>query len=316
VRVAILVTGGAGFIGSSLIEALLAKGREVVSLDNKLETPNLQAVLPRIDHVRGDIRKRRTAARIAQDHRLDGIVHLAAVSRPVWAEHTPHICLEINVEGTANLLEEIGNSGQKPWVIFASSCDVYGTRVRFPLAAGEPIKPDTVFGRSKLAGEEIIAHRAAVQNLRAFILRLPSVYGNEKDILDRAVPAFVLAALRGQPLDLHGGGQVTEFLHIQDVITAVFRTIERLEWDQRRPFVETVDLLSGRTSALGAIIEIISQTLGRPLDVRSLPARPGNIPHFIGDARRAREILDFRPEILPEQGIPAMIELYRRVFGL
>ena len=313
---AILVTGGAGFIGSSLIEALVERGREVVSLDNKVETPNLIGLLDRIDHVRGDIRKRRTVARIAQDHKLEGVVHLAAVSRPVWAEVKPHICLEVNVEGTAALLEEIGASGQAPWVIYASTVDVYGHHVRFPMAEGEPIRPDTVYGRSKLAGEEIVAHRAVFRNWRAFTLRLPGVYGNEKDILDRAIPSFVLAALRGQPLELHGGGQITEFLHIRDVLKAIFRTIDLLEWDRRRPYVETVDLLSGRVTALGAIIDTIGRHLGRPLDVRDLPARPGNIPQFMGDPTRAREILGFEASVLPEQGVPEMIELYRRVFGL
>ena len=179
----ILITGSEGLIGSALRASLEARGTQVVGLD-LLGTAREE----------GDVRSlRRVRDAIAG---CLGVVHLAAVSRVVWGERAPGDCWNTNVGGVRNVLEAAHERTPRPWLLFASSREVYGQPRRLPAREDVPLHPVNVYGRSKVEGERLVVG-ANARGLRAATVRLSNVYGSTRDHADRVIPAFVRAAISG-----------------------------------------------------------------------------------------------------------------------
>ncbi len=295
----ILVTGGAGVVGTALVSGLERKGWRVRVLDIAATAPA---------HVRGDIRDHAAVRVAARD--VAGIVHLAAVSRVGWGEDDPGRCRDINVNGTAVVAEVAGEASQ--WMLFVSSREVYGNPHRLPVVEDDPISPVNTYGRSKADGELAVAE-ARKHGLVAATVRLPSVYGSVRDIPDRVIPAFVRGAIAGNRLMITGANQLCDFLHVTDAVDGVVKAIDRLNGGDRE--FPTVHLASGRGTSLGELARLVKALAGSASEIDERPARSFDVKGFVGDASRARRLLGWQASVGLDDGLKQLIAAMRTTVG-
>ena len=317
----ILITGGAGFIGSSVAKEMLAIGHDVVVLDHKKTPASIDSINEDITDIEGDVRNPKLVKEMFTTHSPDGVIHLAAVSRVVWGEQNPGLCKETNVQGLSNVFEAIRVAGIKPWLIFGSSREVYGEPASLPVKENFPKQPMNVYGRTKLEGEQMVHSFSKEHRLASHILRFSNVYGNEHDILDRVIPRFVLAGLRGECLEIHGGGQLVDFTHISDTVAGIRSSARYLDsfvnnGGAGKLYCEDLHLLPGRGCTLQQVVETIMDYLDTRLDVNLTEPRNYDVKRFVGCPSKAKDILDFQAKISIEEGIEQTIDCYREAFGL
>ncbi len=278
------VTGSAGLIGSALVRALEADGHAVVGLD--LRTG-------------GDVRDDVTA--LAD---CDGIVHLAAVSRVVWAERDPESAWATNVGGTANVCELAADRGM--WVLFASSREVYGQPASLPVREDAPLAPLNVYARTKVEGERLVRDLP-----RGAVVRFSNVYGATDDHADRVIPAFVRAALAGGTLVVEGRAHTFDFVWIDDAVRGILALVRRMS-DGEVP--APVHLVTGvGTTLLDLAERVVAITdAGRIADG---PPRTFDVSRFQGDPSRAASLLGWRAEVGLEEGLRRLIRAHRDQSG-
>ncbi len=314
----VLVTGGAGFIGSSLTEELVKRGNKVIAIDIGKDPANLSRVLGKVNYINGDVRDRQLMKMVMSEHEFDGVVHLAAVSRVIWGEQDPDRCVDVNVKGTATVLEVASEMKCPPWIVFGSSREVYGEPSILPVREDHPKNAMNVYGRAKVEGEQLV--RKYVRNCQSngMNLRFSNTYGNERDILDRVIPNFILSALRGQPLNIHGGGQVFDFTHIDDVVGGILNATDYLRQKRERAecISEDVHLSTGKGTSLEELVRIISDSLGNMPEVVYSGGRKYDVENFVGDPTKAREVIGFSAKLLPHHGVPRTIKRFKEAFGL
>lgn len=291
----ILMTGSSGLVGSALAPVLETKGAEIKRLD--LRASGLHF---------GDIRDRACVRRAVEG--CDGIVHLAAVSRVIWGEEDPERCRATNVMGLHHILEAAASSPARPWLIFASSREVYGQPEHLPADENCPLRPVNVYGRTKVEGERLVA-AAQRDGMRACVVRLSNVYGSTADHEDRVVPAFARAALSGQRLRVDGVGHIFDFTHIEDVARGFSMLAELLASGERPP--PPLQLVSGVPTALGELAAMVIRMAGRDATVVEAPPRDFDVVRFVGDPARAKALLGWRAEIGLEEGLSRLIEAFR-----
>ena len=295
----ILITGSEGLVGSALRVALEARGIDVVGLD--LRGPRGED---------GDVRDaRRVRAAVAGCH---GIVHLAAVSRVVWGEHDPEGCWDTNVGGLHTVVEAAGGqSAWRPWLVFASSREVYGQPDRLPVTEDAPLRPVNVYGRSKVEGERLV-EAARGKGVRAAVVRLSNVYGSTRDHADRVVPAFARAAVRGSDLRVEGEAHTFDFTHLNDTIRGIVALIDLLSKGQAPP-PPPVHLLTGRPCTLGRLATLavdLAETETPP--ILRAPPRAFDVSRFYGNPARARSLLGWIPRVGLRQGLGRLIRDFRQ----
>jgi nucleoside-diphosphate-sugar epimerase len=275
-KMKVLVTGSAGLIGSRLTAVLRARGDAIVAFD-----------LRACDNG-GGARDIRNAEQLLQAaSACDGIIHLAAVSRVVDAESDPGLCHEVNVGGTRNVSRAASELPSRPFVIFASSREVYGNPDALPVTEGHPIRPCNVYGHSKAEAERLIAGLGDA-GPNAAILRLPNVYGSTRDHPGRVVPAFARQAALGGHIVVNGPDRRFDFTHVDDVVNAIVRTMDMLSGGARLP---PIQLASGIGTSLGELAQLAATASLRPLDVRVSQARSFDVDGFVGDPALARTLL-------------------------
>lgn len=295
----ILITGSSGLVGSALAPALIARGAHVLGLD-------VHASGAAYGDVRDCDRMRKAIEGV------EGIVHLAAVSRVIWGERDPELCMSTNVGGVRNVLELALASEQRPWVIFASSREVYGQPDALPVAETCPVRPVNVYGRSKVDGEKLV-EAARRGGLRACTIRLSNVFGSTNDHIDRVVPAFARAAALGQTLRIDGAEHTFDFTHIDDVTRGVVALTEFLAAGNAAP--DPIHFVSGVPTTLGQLAEMAVRIAGTGSSLRLAPPRDFDVAKFYGSFARARELLGWEPRVSLEQGLNRLIHDFRRVHG-
>lgn len=287
----ILITGSSGLVGSALISDFERKGIEIERLDIRASGPNF-----------GDIRDRERVAHAIRH--CDGVIQLAAVSRVIWGEQQPELCWSTNVDGLQNILTAATGSTLKPWVIFASSREVYGQAEAFPVIEDCPLKPMNIYGRSKFEGEQLI-ERARQAGLRACTIRLSNVFGATTDHIDRVVPAFARGAVAGNPLRVDGAGHTFDFTYIDDVARGITRLAELLFTGEAPP--PPMHFVSGTPTTLGELAEMVIRIAGSKSLIRYAPPRNFDVERFFGNASRAQNILGWRPQIDLAAGLTRLI---------
>lgn len=292
----ILVTGSEGLIGTALSDALAQQGYDVVSLD-------LQALGPRNQ---GDVRKAEDLHRSVRG--CIGIVHLAAVSRVIDGEKNPDRCWETNVGGTRNVIAAALSSPIRPWIIQASSREVYGQPASLPVCEDIPLAPVNIYGRSKIEGERLISE-ARSAGLRTAILRFSNVYGWTRDHSDRVVPAFARAAAFGLPLRVDGADHTFDFTHIDDTITGIMALIALLQAGEAPP--PPIHLLTGQPTTLGQLARLAVELAGTNAAINDGPPRTFDVSHFYGSPRRAEQVLGWRPRTTIRDGLARLIDSFR-----
>ena len=291
----ILITGSEGLVGRALRAALSACGADVAGLD--LRGPCGED---------GDVRDAQRVRDAVAGCR--GIVHLAAVSRVVWGERDPQGCRDVNVGGLRNVLEGALDPARRPWLIFASSREVYGQPDCLPVTEDAPLRPVNVYGRCKAEGERLVA-AAGDRGLRAAVVRLSNVYGSPHDHADRVLPAFARAAVRGSALRVEGEAHVFDFTHLDDTVRGILALIGLLSDGQTPP---PIHLLTGRPHTLGEIANLAVEFAGTRAPVVRAAPRPFDVSRFYGDPGRARRLLGWVPRVGLREGLGRLIRDFRQ----
>jgi UDP-glucose 4-epimerase len=287
----ILVTGSSGLVGTAVVNRLESLNIEIRRFD-----------LLESDKYFGDIRNQQTVHQAVND--CDGIIHLAAVSRVIWGQRNPVLCWDTNVTGLNTLLRAAADQRHRPWLIFASSREVYGQPDTLPASEECPRLPVNVYGRSKLEGERLV-ELAGVSGLRACTVRLSNVYGSIHDHSDRVVPAFARSAANGHPLVLEGEHNTFDFTHVNDVSRGIVLLCELLSRRDRPP--PPIQLVGGIPTSLGQLAALAIEIAESPSIIQHARPRDFDVSSFYGSPLRAREILGWGPEVTLREGLIRLI---------
>lgn len=295
----VLVTGGAGFIGSHLVDALVARGDEVTVLDN-LHRGRQEFVSPAASFVEGDVRDPLALAFAARGAEV--VYHLAAQSNVMGALSDMEYSFESNVVGTFHALQAAGHAGAARFV-FASSREAYGEPAELPVAESAPLAARNPYGASKVAGEAYCRAWSKVSPMGVSILRFANVYGLRDS--GRVIPLWVAAALRGEPLVLYGGQQVLDFVPVAVAVEALLRAGERT-------LEEPVNVGSGRGTTLVELAQRILALAGDGAGIERRPARDAEVVRFVAEVSRLREVLGIEPPADPLGDLPLLVESFAR----
>ncbi len=294
----LLITGDMGLVGGRLARDALAQGYSIAGLDLRAEPPR-----------RGDVRNAHDVARVVNG--CVGIVHLAAVSRVIWGEQDPALCWSTNVDGTRTIIDAALASPQRPWVVFASSREVYGEPGQLPVADDAALAPVNVYGRSKVAGEQLVLGARAA-GLRTAVVRLSNVYGSARDHADRVVPAFVRAALEGRPLRIDGPTNTFDFTHVDDAVNGLLAVMRAVALGEMLP---PLHLLTGQPTSLGELAALVLDLTSSTSTMIEAPSRTFDVARFYGDPTRSAEVLGWRASIPLRDGIVRLVAELREHRG-
>ncbi|MDQ3686836.1 MAG: SDR family NAD(P)-dependent oxidoreductase [Acidobacteriota bacterium] len=313
----ILVTGGAGFIGSHLVERLLGENQwrvTVVDDFNDFYAPavkraNVAPYVGRDDFqlIEADIRDRAALDEVFAENRFDAIVHLAARAgvRPSLDE--PVLYAETNINGTLNLLE-LARVHEVKQFVFGSSSSVYGINAKVPFGEDDPIRqPISPYAATKAAGELLCHTYAHLYGVRAVCLRFFTVYG-ARQRPDLAIHKFARLISDGRAIPVFGDGTTRrDYTYIDDIIAGVRAAI-----DYQGGVYEVINLGESRTVELRELIELLERELGRSAVIDRQPMQPGDVPQTFADITKARRLLGYDPQTPIEEGIRRFVEWYRR----
>jgi UDP-glucuronate 4-epimerase len=311
----ILVTGGAGFIGSHLVDRLLAEGGwRVTAVDDfndfydpALKRANVAAHLRRDDYrlVEADIRDAGALARVFGGAEFDCVVHLAARAgvRPSLSE--PLLYNETNVTGTLRLLELARAHGVRQFV-FGSSSSVYGINAKVPFSEEDPIRqPISPYAATKAAGELLCHAYAHLYGVRCVALRFFTVYG-ARQRPDLAIRKFARLISEGKPIPVFGDGTTRrDYTYVDDIIAGV-----RAAVDYEATMYEAINLGESRTVELRELIALLEKELGREAVIDRRPTQPGDVPQTFADISKARRLLGYDPRTQIEDGIRKFVRWF------
>src|SRR3954469_23869121 len=299
-----LITGGAGFIGSHLAEALIADGHAVRVLDNFF-SGRAENLPPGVELARGDV-TRQEAVNSALDD-VDGCFHLAAIASVEYCRKEWLRSHAVNLSGTITVFDEArkvqSRTGHAVPVVYASSAAVYGNTSRVPISEETPTVPVNAYGIDKLACDMHAAVGSRIHGLAVIGLRFFNIYGPRQDPdspYSGVVSIFCQRILDGAPIEIHGDGcQVRDFVYVDDAVRALRRAMRLAA--PREPHVFNV--CTGTGTRIGELARIIAQVRDVPFAPRYVPSRIGDVQVSIGDPRRARRNLGFSAEVGLAQGL-------------
>jgi len=284
----ILVTGSDGLIGTNLKPRLLNLGYEIIAYDlkadnNICDTKKLEPLVKQ----------------------CEGVIHLAAVSRVVWGENDPDLCWRTNALASRGLIGLALKQSPKPWVLLASSREVYGEQSSLPVLDSTPVNPVNIYGRSKVEMEKA-GLSARKLGLAVAIIRFANVYGSVTDHHDRVLPAFCKAAVLGEPLRVDGLGNTFDFTHIKDTTEGILKVVERLEGGVID--LPPMHLLPGIPTTLENAAKLAIQASNSTSIIQEAPSRNYDVSRFYGAPHNAKNLLDWDAKISPQEGIKMLVK--------
>lgn len=314
----VIVTGGAGFIGSHVVDSLLARGSEVVAIDSfdgfydpRLKRNNIAAASgnPGFRLIEADIRDVDAVDSVLGDGSYDAMIHLAAAVgvRPSIAD--PMRYVRMNVEGTVGALQlaERKSIGR---FVFGSSSSVYGDTARVPFVETDPaVRPISPYAATKRAGE-LLCHAAHhVTGLSVMCLRFFTVYG-PRQRPDLAIHKFVSLIDNDEPITLFGDGESRrDYTHITDIVSGVSAALDYATSDQ---VLETVNLGGGQPISVLGLVKLLEKYLGKTASIEWLPAQTGDVRQTSASIDKASRLLDFQPRVSLDEGLSGFVEWYRK----
>lgn len=307
-----LVTGGAGFIGSHLVEKLLAGGHEVSILDDfndfydpAIKRANVAAAGDSVRIHELDLRDNRAVKELFHREKFDNVVHLAARAGVRPSIGNPQLYYHTNVDGTLHLLEAARAVGIERF-IFASSSSVYGISKTVPFSEDlhltQTISP---YAATKIAGEFLCSTYSHLYKMRIVALRFFTVYG-ARQRPDLAIHQFTRRIYDRQPIDQFGDGTTRrDYTYIDDIIQGVMASMR-----YEGPLFDIFNLGESDTIELRELISGIEEALGRKAEIRMLPEQPGDVPLTCADISKARKLLGYHPTTPLREGLPKFVEWF------
>ncbi|MGM0576223.1 MAG: SDR family oxidoreductase [Myxococcota bacterium] len=304
-----LVTGGAGFIGSHLVRALVERGDDVRVIDDLSSgfRENLDAVADDIDLVEASILDADALARAAEGCRF--VFHLAAqVSVPASMED-PAGTHEVNATGSLRVFEAARAAGVDR-VVMASSCAVYGDEPSMPKREDSPVVPTSPYAATKYLGEIYGETWTRGLGQEVVALRFFNVFGarqNPEGGYAAAIPVFTTRALQGRGVTIYGDGEQTrDFVYVDNVVEALTKAAEAPDAAGR-----VFNVGSGESISINRLVRTLGEALGRDLEAEHGPERAGDIRHSRADVSRAREVLGYRGDVSLREGLERTVAWYR-----
>ncbi len=296
----VLVTGGAGFIGSNLVRALLERGDEVRVLDNFStgSRANLDGLA--VEIVEGELRSYERVHNAVRGAEV--VFHLGALGSVPRSVQDPLTSSAVNVEGTLNVLLAARDEGVRR-VVFSSSTSVYGSSSAMPTREDSPPDPISPYGVAKLAAERYcIAFSRVYESFETVVLRYFNVFGPRQSPLSQyaaVIPLFVTAIAAGEPITIHGDGeQSRDFTYVDNVVAATIAAAGAAGASGR-----AFNVAGGAPASVNRVAETIGEILGLPVEKRFEPPRPGDIRNSWADLAAARAVLGYEPSVSLDEGL-------------
>jgi len=314
--VRILVTGGAGFIGSHVSEALLRRGDRVLALDNfhpfydpALKRRNVKAVYrayPDGDFAlcEADIRDKEALTLAFESFQPEAVIHLAACAGVRPSIEHPEEYFDVNLMGTVRLMDAMAEHNVTR-LVFASSSSVYGNNEKTPFSESDPVDhPISPYAATKKAGELAVHTWHHLKGLSCACLRFFTVYG-PRQRPDLAITKFANLMLEGKPIPVFGDGATRrDYTYVADTVDGVVRA---LDWTETPGRYGVFNLGESRTVSLSEMIETLEHALDVKAEITRLPAQPGDVERTWADIARAREVLGYNPSTTFEEGIEQFV---------
>jgi UDP-glucuronate 4-epimerase len=312
----ILVTGGAGFIGSHLVDRLLSEGEWRVSVvddlndfyDPAIKRANASSHEKNSNYqlFKADIRDQAALRNIFAGNGFDCLVHLAARAGVRPSLDQSRLYAETNINGTLNLLELAREHGVKQFV-FGSSSSVYGINAKLPFGEDDPIRqPISPYAATKAAGELLCHTYTHLYGIRCVCLRFFTVYG-PRQRPDLAIHKFARLISEGKPIPVFGDGTTRrDYTFIEDIIAGVRAAIDYSKTDY-----EVINLGESRTVELRELISLLEKDLGKTAQIDRQPLQPGDVPQTFADIAKARRLLGYNPQTQIEEGIHTFVRWFQ-----
>jgi UDP-glucuronate 4-epimerase len=313
----ILVTGGAGFIGSHLAEKLLAARHDVVILDDfndfydpEIKHANIAGFASDVTVCHADLRDSESVRMVFRREKPEAIVHLAARAGVRPSIQQPRLYYDTNVIGTLHLLEAARVTGVERF-IFASSSSVYGASKTVPFSEDEHlIQTLSPYAATKIAGEFLCSSYAHLYQMRVVALRYFTVYG-PRQRPDLAIHQFTRRIHTSQPIDQFGDGNSRrDYTYVDDVIQGTMAAL-----DYKGPLYDVFNLGESETIQLKDLISAIENALGKKAEINRLPEQPGDMPRTYADISKARKLLAYNPTTKFTEGLPKFIDWFLDIRG-
>ena len=310
----IVVTGGAGFIGSHLVEKLLAAGHEVIILDDfndfydpQIKHANVAGFARDVTVCQVDLRDSDSVRTAFDREKIDAIVHLAARAGVRPSIQSPRLYYHTNVVGTLYLLEAARMTGVQRF-IFASSSSVYGASKTVPFSEDQHLTQTiSPYGATKIGGEFLCSTYSHLYQMRVVALRYFTVYG-PRQRPDLAIHQFTRRIYAGQPIDQFGDGSTRrDYTYIDDIIQG---TMAALDYDG--PMYDIFNLGESQTIQLKDLILAIEDAVGKKAKINRLAEQPGDMPQTYADISKARKLLGYDPTTQLSEGLPKFVEWFRQ----
>jgi UDP-N-acetylglucosamine/UDP-N-acetylgalactosamine 4-epimerase len=296
-----LVTGGAGFIGSHLVEELLRRGQKVRVLDNFStgKRENLHGLMDQIELIEGDIRSYHIVREAVQG--IDFVLHQGALPSVPRSINDPITTNEVNVGGTLNVLDASKDAGVKR-VVYASSSSVYGPDPELPVREGMTPQPVSPYAVAKLTGEKYCHVFSRVYGLETVALRYFNIFGPRQDPntqYSAFIPKFVVGIMNGQSLTIDGDGeQAKDFTYVSNVVEANLLALEA-----EGVSGEVFNVGCGQSTSVNEVVGHIRQISNSQGEISYGPSRTGDVPRSMADISKAREKLGYKPQVLLREGL-------------
>ncbi len=313
----ILVTGGAGFIGSHTVEHLLQSGAGKVSIldsfndyyNPAIKRANVRSFADQVTVHEGDLTDAARVQRVFEEGRFDAVIHLAARAGVRPSIEQPELYIDTNIKGTFNLLEAARRTSCKHFV-FASSSSVYGVNKKVPFAEIDPIlQTISPYAMTKMAGEQMCSNYSHLYGIKTISLRFFTVYG-PRQRPDLAISKFSRLIEDGKPIDKYGDGNTArDYTFVSDIVSGIIGALNY----RTGPICDIFNLGGSQTVTLNVLIATIEAAVGKKAIIHQLPEQPGDVPLTSADVSKAQQLLDFRSKTTIAQGVPAYVEWFRKM---
>lgn len=318
----ILVTGGAGFIGSNLSEQLLKEGNKVIVIDNfndyydpKIKRNNIEEVkktclinnisLENYKVFEGDIRDN-DFLKIVFSNKIDSIMHLAAMAGVRPSIQNPSLYYDVNITGTVNLLERCRENNIKQFV-FASSSSVYGNNKKIPFSETDRVdNPISPYAATKKSGELLCYTYHHLFDMNIACLRFFTVYG-PRQRPDLAINKFTTLIMEDKEIPFYGDGTTSrDYTYIEDIVSGIVSSINYV--NNKDKIFEIFNIGGDKTVSLNEMVQTIEEVLGKKAKLNKLPMQPGDVNRTCADISHSKKIIGYNPKTTFKEGIRKFIE--------